>query len=260
MWYDCIWSSVNNWEHINSSAAWSRIWRCLTRSVHSQYLWDSGFVPHDSFTFFGSNMHQKQVCVPSCWHTADHVFPYRTIHVSTLNIPLGSVSFWGTLHLCHLSSSGPLTLTNCMLCSGQDWWRGKENSAPVPLFSASLTPLDFFLLPFDPFDCFLATERRGLTHVSRLIHSDKWVGAFTEQTSLTSLSELLPDHWRHYVSTKRMLLTPSFALLPDHGRVKISRRRRPPTISPLFISWRPKTFKGLHTRNRSYHALNEVLY
>lgn len=33
--YDCIWSSVNNWEHINSSATWSRIWLCLTWSVHS---------------------------------------------------------------------------------------------------------------------------------------------------------------------------------------------------------------------------------
>lgn len=26
-------------------------------------------------------MYQKQVCVPSCWHAVDDVFPYRTIHV-----------------------------------------------------------------------------------------------------------------------------------------------------------------------------------
>lgn len=106
----------------------------------------------------------------------------------------------------------------------------------------------------------VSTEQRGLTPLSRLIHGDTWVGASKEQRSLTSSSELLPNQWRHYVSTKRMLLTTLFALLPDHGRVKISSWRKSFTFSPLFISWRPRTFKGIYSRDGSEHAVYDVLY
>lgn len=269
-------------------------------------------------------MYQKQVCVPSCWHAVDDVFPYRTIHVvhikhsirfslllkdtsplspeqqRPLNTDKLYVAFRPGLvkrrrELCSFSSfscfSHPLFSFSSGFLSpafslfycppSPIFWPPSLPLSLSPVFLSFLSHFSLFLISFSHISEYLnvplhhlpllpfifqdrrtvvSTEQRGLTPLSRLIHCDTWVGASKEQRSLTSSSELLPNQWRHYVSTKRMLLTTLFALLPDHGRVKISSWRKSFTFSPLFISWRPRTFKGIYSRDGSEHAVYDVLY